>query len=354
MSLPPLFDAWARDLFGGPLPDETVATCHDCVMCGPTLREPDRFLPDVKCCTFYPELPNFLIGAILSDPDPALDHGRAVLRARIEKGMAVVPMGIARTPVFGVLYQQGAGAFGKTRALRCPYFVEDSGGCGIWRYREATCATWFCRYTRGQVGREFWQLTFLPLLKGVEGALSRWCLLQLNIGDTALAAMNLPDPATQSPPILGARELDGTMDPGFYAVRWGAWAGREEAFYLACFEAVRGLTWAEVLQIGGIELQIQARQAWLSFQRLIQPQVPEIVKIAPFQAVELLPEFARLITYSAYDPVDVPRALFDLLPYLPGRPLAESLTAISQETGVQIPDVAIQRLFDFGVLQPGS
>ena len=36
-----------------------------------------QFEPSTKCCTFLPELPNFLVGAMLADTDPAAAEGRA-------------------------------------------------------------------------------------------------------------------------------------------------------------------------------------------------------------------------------------------------------------------------------------
>ena len=46
---------------------------------------PDLFFHrDTKCCTYLPDLPNFLVGRILEDPDPALAPGRASVERRID------------------------------------------------------------------------------------------------------------------------------------------------------------------------------------------------------------------------------------------------------------------------------
>src|SRR5687767_5199250 len=81
--LPPLYEAWIDQLLGSAIPPETVATCHDCAMLPRAGEEvvpgEDRFSPRVKCCTFQPSLPNFLVGRILSDEDPAMAAGRATV-----------------------------------------------------------------------------------------------------------------------------------------------------------------------------------------------------------------------------------------------------------------------------------
>src|SRR5438034_10877336 len=83
--LPPLYAAWMDQLLAGPIPPESEATCHDCAMCnqGTEASSPNGpgyyFSPQTKCCTYLPELHNFLVGRILSDDDPASATGRATV-----------------------------------------------------------------------------------------------------------------------------------------------------------------------------------------------------------------------------------------------------------------------------------
>ncbi len=72
-TLPPLYAGWIDDLLGGPLPHESEATCEDCAMrpSGPAAAGALVFAAETKCCTYVPEVPNFLVGRILDDPDPA-------------------------------------------------------------------------------------------------------------------------------------------------------------------------------------------------------------------------------------------------------------------------------------------
>ena len=50
-------------------PSEARATCDDCVMAHP---HPQRevFHAEVRCCSFFPRLPNYAVGGILADGRP--------------------------------------------------------------------------------------------------------------------------------------------------------------------------------------------------------------------------------------------------------------------------------------------
>ena len=157
-TLPPLYAGWIADLLDGPLPHEGEATCEDCAMwpsAGVPVSAGIAFNRETKCCTYIPALPNFLVGRIVEDNDPALAPGRASVEARIDARLGVTPLGIDRPPVHALLYQTGmSSAFGRSRALRCPHYREEAGGaCGIWRHRNGVCSTWFCKYSRGATGQ---------------------------------------------------------------------------------------------------------------------------------------------------------------------------------------------------------
>jgi hypothetical protein len=159
--LPPLYAAWVEDLLGGSIPPETRATCHDCAMCedGADYQAPDSkfFNPVTKCCTYLPEISNFLTGQILADDDPAITKGRASIEARINAGVAVTPLGLGRNQRYALLYDNmDVQVFGRAQSLRCPHYIDEQGGlCGIWKYRNSVCSTWFCRHVRGVAGESF-------------------------------------------------------------------------------------------------------------------------------------------------------------------------------------------------------
>ena len=101
-TLPPLYAGWIDDLLDGPLPHESEATCEDCAMwpgAGSSGAGALAFHPETKCCTYIPSLPNFLVGRIVEDDDPAMAPGRASVEARIDARLGVTPMGIDRPAV---------------------------------------------------------------------------------------------------------------------------------------------------------------------------------------------------------------------------------------------------------------
>ncbi len=146
--LQPLYAAWMDELLAGPIPPETDATCEDCAM-APKEGEPPPsdgtfFDRNVKCCGYVPELPNFLVGRILADDNPDMATGQATTRQRIQARFAVTPLGLGQPPIYALLYQHSGAAFGQSRTMRCPHYVEEKWGiCSIWRHRNSVCVTYF-------------------------------------------------------------------------------------------------------------------------------------------------------------------------------------------------------------------
>ena len=97
-SLPPLYAGWLVQLLGETIPREERATCSACAMCARSGQEGTSkdyfFNPATKCCIYDPNLPNFLVGRILSDKDPAAETGRASLEQRIADAIGVTPLGV--------------------------------------------------------------------------------------------------------------------------------------------------------------------------------------------------------------------------------------------------------------------
>jgi hypothetical protein len=61
-------------------------------------------------------------------------------------------------------------------------------------------------------------------------------------------------------------------------------------------------------------------------------------------------ERCRVVTYSAYDPLEMPKALADVLPRFDGRPPNRVLREIAAEAGLKINEAVLRKLVDFGVL----
>ena len=225
-ALPSLYGSWLRAIAGGPIPAETQATCDECAMLPHENDAPasNYFHPSTKCCAYQPHLPNFLAGRILSDNTPALAAGRHELEQRIAKKVAVTPLWAGPGGIFGLLYRNVPGVFGRAPELRC-HFLSPAGNCGIWTHRPAVCATWFCKHVRGNTSYQFWRLAG-KLLQLVEQDLVLWCAAELKPDLTQLVD---PDSAT----LPHVSELGGELDHAHYHRAWGDWDGRESEFYRA-------------------------------------------------------------------------------------------------------------------------
>jgi hypothetical protein len=349
--LPPLYDRWVADLLGRTVPAETGADCRNCVMVAGGRRSGDpgrRYFDSVtRCCTYLPELPNFIAGLILADTDRSSAAGRRSVEARVDRGVSVTPLGLGKPGVHTLLYAYGGDGFGASRALRCPHHLDD-GGCGIWAHRMSVCATWFCKYTRGAVGQRFWRAV-LGLLVGVESDLARWCLLKLRLGTRELASL-LPPPVRTSPaPALDRYQLDGRADPNRYAAVWGKRAGREREFYQECGELVQRLSWEQVLAICGPGVGISARQVQDAFSALLSREVPRRLRVAEL-CVQSTRNAALVCTYNSYDPLRLPGSLMEALPYFDGRPVDDALRTIENEKRLRLAPELVRKLVDFSIL----
>ena len=308
------------------------------------------FDPVIKCCTYLPALYNFLVGRVLLDTDPAAAKGRATVEKRIDDKIAVTPIGLMPTPMFGLLYSNSKDSFGKARTLKCPHFLEENGHCGVWKNRESTCATWFCKHMRGNTGYAFWRTSLHALLEAVEIGLARWCMLELKASEAMLLhAVKSKSWKAEAEPLDG-NSLDQTVSKQEYAKGWCEWEGREREFYIACAEKVDRLSWWEVLQIGGPEAQAYARLTVDAYKRLTSEAVPDDLTVGSFELVHVDRSTTRLRTYSEYDPIDVPSVVMELLPYFDGRPTKDVVAAIAAERGIQLEPALVLKMADFALL----
>jgi len=354
--LPPLYNGWVAQLLEGVIPRESRATCHDCAMCSPAaVQSRPRgyyFDPSVKCCTYLPTLPNFLVGRILSDDDPAVWSGRMAVERKIREGVVATPLGLGTPPAFSVLYDKmEASAFGRSRTLRCPYYVEDGGRCGIWRNRNSVCATFFCKHVRGQLGHAFWRHSLLPLLRLVERDLTCWCLLQLEFEPDSLRLLtNLSEEGEE----LTAESMDNQARAERHKQLWAGWNGRECDFFVKCAELVAGLSWSDVLQICGPQVQTYARLTQQAFAKLTTDGVPSKLTAGPMQIVQMQQSTTRVSTYSPLDPVEVPNIVMACLQYFDGRPVSEVVDTIAANTGIRLELSLVRKMVDFELLVPSN
>lgn len=352
--LNPIYAALFGELFDRPEVVETRATCDTCAMCDQGQIAPvsmGYFRPDAKCCTFHPSLPNYAVGAIFADTSDEMAEGRKRLRAKIAARIGVTPRGIVSPRKYNVLYNAalGAGFFGRSKQMLCPYFDEENDGrCTVWQYREAVCSTYFCKYTAGKPGWLFWD--------ALKGYLSHVELRLTRVSGLAV------DPDISEPPqdrLTLSKEDIEDLPPNDedYARFWakGKWVGREEEFYIACYEKVRSLPKGEFAQNVDDSPEGRARLASLTdrYDRIPSSETPKsLVLVRGGQMRKRETDTAVVIaSYNPYDAFSVEKELYEVLEMLkPEETLEQNLARLDKEKDVQLAPELLHYLYVHGVL----
>ncbi|MBM3811099.1 MAG: hypothetical protein FJW20_05635 [Acidimicrobiia bacterium] len=339
---------WIRQMLGQAPPVEITSDCTNCVMVKPegeSIGAQFYFDPDVRCCTYEPALPNYIAGRILRDSDPERAAGRASLEARMARRVDTLPWGIRRSKRFDTLYGSNAALFGRAADLGCPHLTEGSLGCGIWPYRPGVCSTWYCKHDRGQTGHAFWNNLAL-LLREVELMMGAWCVAELHGGRAAMRQALNPEAG-----IPVSSDLGGEMDEKEYGKLWGNWAGKEAEFFQACAAKMDDIRWEDVERIGGVRMRTMADLTRTAFEKLLDMDVPQRLQAGPFRILASSRGKRTVETYSGFNPIKMPEALFRALPYFDGRPTAESIAEIRTKEKLRLQPALVRRLADFGILE---
>lgn len=137
-------------------PQETKATCDTCAMSRPRNKAKVHYREDLKCCTFHPLLPNYMVGAIFKDNNATEAH--RILRDKIARREYALPMGMVAPIRYQVEFnQRQEGDFGQREDWLCPYYNKEKQNCNVWRNRGVVCSTFFCKSSYGPVGLKFWE-----------------------------------------------------------------------------------------------------------------------------------------------------------------------------------------------------
>ena len=343
-SLPPLYSPWIEEVLGGSVPEERHATCSSCAMCRPASAAAatgslTEFDPAIKCCTYVPTLPNFLVGMVLKDGDPTAAAGRESVERRIAAGVGVTPLGLQSDPRDALIYKHAGGPlFGRAAGLRCPHYRPEAGGlCGIWRHRNAVCATWFCKYERGMVGKRFWD-ALRQLLTIAERHLALWAAAKLGEPLSGLGPALLPYYAT----VLDS--AGSTWSP--------QWADRSGEFYRASAKLVNSLAWTDLSDIGGPELALAAGQLRAAYAGFRSEGVPAYLRLGTPSSFPSAGGQRAVSGYSPYDMPILPEATVRALGRFDGRRATQEVCEeLSAELGAPFDESAVLRLADFGVLR---
>lgn len=208
---------------------ETRATCHQC------LRSRDRrfeylYNKNLKCCTFFPFLPNYAVGGILAENLP----GAELIKKQIAQREMTLPLGLFPTPEYQYeFFNKGPKDFGRREDLLCPYYDKTQNNCQIWKYRGVVCTTFYCASDYGKAGKFYWS-ELSDLLSFVEMAIAEDNLVCLDFS---------PREISDQLKFLNMKEWSETqktqksLDKKQYKQFWNGYDS-EIDFYLKCFELV--------------------------------------------------------------------------------------------------------------------
>ena len=129
-------------------PREHRATCDDCYLV--TLGD---FAADCQCCTYSPQIPNFLVGLALKDP-----RSRDAMMRQIEAGGAL-PRELVNAPgrFRRALALHEYGRFGRDTEATCRFYDRRTTQCRIYPYRNSVCSTFICAHDHGEDGEYYWE-----------------------------------------------------------------------------------------------------------------------------------------------------------------------------------------------------
>jgi hypothetical protein len=311
------------------------------------------FQPNIKCCGYQPELYNFNAGRILADTHPLGEAARTFVRKRIAERVGVTPFSIAQPPVYRTIYENAAGAFGNAPVLRCPFYVDQDGGlCGVWAHREAVCTTYFCKYEHGAMGRIFWRV-MTTLLAAIEYTLKLWLLREAGLDEETQADLWSRQEIERrgARPPLDAATLGNTVDPVRYAKDWGNFLGREEEFYRRCAEIAGGLTWDDIVRIGGTPVVAAARSAKFVRDKIEKLEIPEQARLGTMVYFRIRRPGEVRVHHQGVplDWLDVPEKVAQNALRFESGPLAEVLAEMRAE-GIPIDDELVRKLVEWQVL----
>jgi hypothetical protein len=352
-ALPALY----RPMLGAPfereVPAEAKATCASCAMLEGAAGErarpidgiPRFFRADTKCCTFHPRLPNYLVGAILSDATPGGAEGRRRVEARVASRVGVTPAWLEPPRTFSLLYDSARHAFGRAEGLRCPFYAEGQGGCTIWAHRDAVCSTYFCKYVAGEDGRRLWTAV-KELVSLVEIQLARLALLEL-----MPEALDVPPRPRNAP--IGPEDIDGVAPPAAaYAAAWGAWQGREAELYRRAYDVVKKVDAAALQALLGLDGVLGRRAVARALDRAVRPALPDVLKLDPRATVQWLPDGrVALGAYSELEAVSLPGEAYPLLVRFTGEePVGVVRARLRAEAQADLADEVLLELYRQRVL----
>lgn len=276
--LPQIYQSFLPDFFQNEIPEETLATCQNCAMCSEnddiSTATSLFFTQTTKCCTYYPTIPNYLAGGILSDKQGNSEEGKRILNQIIDQKAGVFPHKILPPTNYQILYKSTREyAFGRAQSLLCPFFNKETGSCFIWKFRSRMCSTWFCKTEKGKDGNDFWDATG-EFLAAIEKNISMYILREL--GFEAQHVIALVSKMRQN-----VQEIDGHVTSDVFEDRWRHWHGNEKALYIKAYKAAKKLNNTSFENIMGIQGVLHVERLQQLRNNMLSPVLPSRLKRNP-------------------------------------------------------------------------
>jgi hypothetical protein len=108
-----------------------------------------------------------------------------------------------------------------------------------------------------------------------------------------------------------------------------------------------------VLAIGGATLRAHLAVVAARHRELIERRLPERLGLGEMKLIGATDGSYRVVGYSDYDSLELPRELVGALRHFEGRTIAEARRAILEMEGLELDDELLQMLVDFELLSPG-
>jgi Fe-S-cluster containining protein len=217
-------------------PEETKATCDACAMAKPKYKGKTPYRADLKCCTFHPFLPNYMVGALLLEESSTEAH--RIFRDKIARREYALPLGMVAPVSYQVEFNhREEGDFGQREDWLCPYYNKDNGNCNVWRNRGVVCTTFFCKSSYGKTGLSFWE-KFGSYLWYVELALLEEALVMLDFSPRqVMTLLDFHNRFEGSPEEMKSRVLSEKTSREL----WNGYYDDQEGFYKKAYEIVANI-----------------------------------------------------------------------------------------------------------------
>lgn len=238
--LPDFYQSWFPKKLLSADVQEKKATCENCAMS-------PEYNKNLKCCTYHPYTPNYLVGGFLSESrTPAFV--RETVQKKIDSRQYVLPIGIvAPVPHQVEFNHRKKTEFGNREDWLCPYYNRENQNCGIWKMRGAVCTTFHCYSSYGDQGKEFWD-RFSDYLTYVEMALMEEALVQLDFSPRQISENLEYLNRFEATP----EELKQSVLPEKLARKlWNGYYADQIGFFKRCHEIVSNMNKSQFLEAVG-------------------------------------------------------------------------------------------------------